>query len=380
MDVAQGSPRANNTFPLLPSGSTLSTADPTQTLVNILRNGVPVILPIQGSSGMEKHWVVVTGFNSQASMPLAQFLVNDPGEIKTTTLADVATAGYAVKDGITPTTVQNSLNTINRWRVYTRVDKPLGTVDAITAQALGVYSDAPVELILTDPQGRRTGFDPVTSTSFLDIPTSDYSTSAYCDELGSSGCNSPFKTLEVGNQMPGQYTLDVIGNGSAAFTVSLRASDASGNFITQTYSGITASGVSSRFTFEGAVTTFAAFSSTVAIKSSKNEFAVGGQFTLGTGSTGINPLTQPVTLQVGSFLITIPAGSFQLDSHGNYVFQGTINGVQLAAGIQPQGANLYAYGIAGQSATNLPTANPVDVRLAIGSHGGDTSVSANFLQ
>lgn len=263
---------------------------------------------------------------------------------------------------------------------YTRIDRPIGISDPNTPQALGIYTDAPVELILTDPQGRRTGFDPITNTSFQDIPASEYSTTIYSDELNFSFVQPPFKALDMANQMSGQYTLSVIGTGSSSFAVDVIASDAAGNWILQTYSGITAPGVSSQFTFGGAVTTFAVFSAKVGINNSKNQFAAGGQFTLGVGSPGINPSTQSVTFEVGTFFITIPANSFQLDSHGNYVFQGTINGVQLAAGVQPQGSGQYSYGIAGQNATNLPTTNPVDVRLAIGNDGGTTSVNASFLQ
>ncbi len=123
---------------------------------------------------------------------------------------------------------------------------------------------------------------------------------------------------------------------------------------------------------------FAAFSANVAISNSKKQFAVGGQFTLGAGSSGINPMTQDVTIQVGGYSTTIPAGSFQADAYGNYFFQGTINGVQLAAAIQPQGGNAFGYAFGGQGADNMPTTNPVTVGLTIGNNTGSTSVNAVF--
>jgi hypothetical protein len=370
----------------------------TQTLVNILRNRVPVILPIQcdptksskcnsiTGSPKEIHWVVVTGFNPQAS-GLAQFLVNDPGEAyKVTTLYDVySQSSYnnplppQQGDGITQTTLLNSLEHIDGWKVFTKVDKPFSIIDPNTPQALGIYSNAPVEFILTDPKGRRTGFDPATNTSFQDIPASDYSSSAYCDELGSSGCNPTFKTLEMANQMDGQYTLDVIGTGSGAFTVSVRASDAAGNWITQTYTGTTAPGVTIRVTLQGAVTTFAAFGANLAISPSFQAFGGDGTFTLGPGGV-ISPLAQSVTIQIGNtFLTTIPAGSFTQTPEGTFVFGGVIQGVLLAAALTPTGSNSYSFAIAGAGAPDLPSANPVDLRLAIGSNGGSTSVNAIFV-
>ena len=54
---------------------------------------------------------------------------------------------------------------------------------------------------------------------------------------------------------------------------------------------------------------------------------------------GIDPLTQTVTLRVGAFSITIPAGSFQRDPIGHYVFGGNINGAQLAGSIWSQNGN-----------------------------------------
>jgi hypothetical protein len=149
------------------------------------------------------------------------------------------------------------------------------------------------------------------------------------------------------------------------------------------------------FSFKSSVE-FAAFSAQAAINVSQKQFAVGGQFTLGNGSSGIDLSTQDVTLQLvedhgpGNFSITIPAGQgtshFQSDGHGDCFFSGTINGVQLRAIISPfpgstcQSANLgpYSYGFAGQGANNLPSTNTVTVTLAIGNNTGSKSVNAFF--
>jgi hypothetical protein len=149
------------------------------------------------------------------------------------------------------------------------------------------------------------------------------------------------------------------------------------------------------FSFRSSVE-FAAFSAQAAINVSKKQFAVGGQFTLGNGSSGIDLSTQDVTLQLvedhgpGNFSVTIPAGQgaghFQNDGYGRCVFSGTINGVQLAAAISPfqgstcQSASLgpYNYGFAGQGANNLPSTNTVTVRLTVGNNTGHKSINAFF--
>ena len=120
----------------------------------------------------------------------------------------------------------------------------------------------------------------------------------------------------------------------------------------------------------------AAFSANVAIISNHKQFTAAGQFA---GSAGIDPPTQAVTFRVGAFSVTIPAGSFQLDpSSGRYVFVGNINGAQLAGSIWSQGGDLVRFGFTGRDAEGLPTANPVDVHVAIGSYSGDASVTVRY--
>lgn len=361
--------------------------DPTQTLDNILRNGAPVILAIvKASSNRAVHFVVVTGKDSQ----LGTYLVNDPGAAFDTngnpvrTLLDLQNTGWWKTESkntpLDPPCLSCSLGNGNNYYVFV----PIGTVivpkDPNTGQALTVYSsDGLEEFILTDPQGRQTGFDPVTNTSFQSIPVSVYSTTIYRDEQDFSPDPPPFKALYMANQMPGQYTLNVIGTGGGNFTVAVRASDAAGNWIIQTYSGITAPGISSRFTFGGAVTTFAALAANLAISPTYQAFGVDGTFTLGPGGT-ISPVTQPVTIQLGNaFLATIPAGSFTQTPQGTFVYGGVIQGVLLAAALTPTSGNSYAFAVAGAGAPNLPSTNPVEVRLAIGTNGGSTSVNATFV-
>jgi hypothetical protein len=123
---------------------------------------------------------------------------------------------------------------------------------------------------------------------------------------------------------------------------------------------------------------FSAFSARIVAEDiSAPLFAALGSFTLGTASHGINPVTEPVTLQIGTFSVTIPAGSFKLNRNGTFEFQGTINGVTLDVRIVPLGHNRFdilAAGI-GVDLTTLP--NPVIVTLTIGNDGGTTTATLN---
>ncbi len=105
-------------------------------------------------------------------------------------------------------------------------------------------------------------------------------------------------------------------------------------------------------------------------------------FTLGTGITfsstapGFNPLTELVTLQIGTFAVTIPPGSFQKNNVGNVIFTGVINGVTLQAVIKRTGTLRYSFQAGAQHATLIGTQNAVYVTLIIGKNSGATSVTA----
>jgi hypothetical protein len=121
---------------------------------------------------------------------------------------------------------------------------------------------------------------------------------------------------------------------------------------------------------------FDAFSAKVGIEDDRPPgFDVTGRFTLGAASRGIKPPTEPVTLQVGTFSTTIPAGSFKRKKNGSFQFEGTINGVNLNVKIEPLGDNSFRIRAQGQGVDLAGLANPVTVALTIGNDGGTTTVT-----
>src|SRR5207302_2346812 len=73
---------------------------------------------------------------------------------------------------------------------------------------------------------------------------------------------------------------------------------------------------------------FAAFAARAHANPAAGAFSAHGTFTPGAGLT-INPATDKVTVKMGSFSITIPAGSFQQRKNGDFVFKGVIKGIPL---------------------------------------------------
>jgi hypothetical protein len=103
--------------------------------------------------------------------------------------------------------------------------------------------------------------------------------------------------------------------------------------------------------------------------------------TLGTNNTAIFPLAKDVNLTIGSYIVTVPAGSFKLLTNGSkaggYTYTGTINGVTLTGQLSPTGTNSYVFTA---SATGVvpATSNPVPVTISIGTDSSTASVTARI--
>ncbi len=113
-------------------------------------------------------------------------------------------------------------------------------------------------------------------------------------------------------------------------------------------------------------------------------FMLGTSFTLSSTAPAFNPLTDPVTLHIGTFAVTIPGGSFFKTGTGKFSFEGMINGVTLKVAIKHTGTLRYTFQAGAQNASLTGTQNAVYVTLAIGggnfsnSGSGATSVTAKI--
>jgi hypothetical protein len=93
-----------------------------------------------------------------------------------------------------------------------------------------------------------------------------------------------------------------------------------------------------------AITPLVPFASSFAkLEITAEGFDLKESFTLGRNSNGNNPVTQKVTLQIGTFSVTIPADSFRRHHNGRFAFEGVINGVNLEVQIVPLGNNIFTF-------------------------------------
>jgi hypothetical protein len=120
---------------------------------------------------------------------------------------------------------------------------------------------------------------------------------------------------------------------------------------------------------------FSAFTAQLAVYPNQQEFRINCYFTLGASSGGINPLTEPVTLTIDSFTITIPPGSF-VNAGGvpEYFFVGVINGVSLSVSLLKLGGNNYAFGVIAKNVSLILPLKQSAITLTIGVDSGSTNV------
>jgi YVTN family beta-propeller protein len=117
-----------------------------------------------------------------------------------------------------------------------------------------------------------------------------------------------------------------------------------------------------------------AFTARLTVYPNQPGFSINSNLTLGANSNGINPPTEQVTLRIGSFKITIPAGSFVKAGPGYFTFVGVINGVSLTVLIRLTSGNNYIFGVIAKN-VSLTVSDPVTITLTIGADGGTTTAT-----
>lgn len=90
----------------------------------------------------------------------------------------------------------------------------------ILPSGIAVHFHSPGELLITDPQGRRAGLDPVAGIAYSEIPGAVYQHTAVSDISG-QGPELASKVLSLPEAMAGEYSLQVTGTGTGYYTLDL---------------------------------------------------------------------------------------------------------------------------------------------------------------
>ncbi len=100
--------------------------------------------------------------------------------------------------------------------------------DQITGMRFTFHS--PVEIFVTDPTGRRVGIDPITQTTFNEIPNAFYDNDAgEIDAETDTPDPNPRKTLELFGDVDGDYLLTVTGIATGVYDADIYTIDSAGN-------------------------------------------------------------------------------------------------------------------------------------------------------
>jgi hypothetical protein len=106
---------------------------------------------------------------------------------------------------------------------------------------------------------------------------------------------------------------------------------------------------------------------------SLDAFSLRGGLLLGDSSDGVDLPGEPVRVGFGTVALTIPAGSFQLDDEGRYLWEGELDGAEVVAVFEDRGIDGIAFAIDVKSIDLSGTANPTSVSLTIGNDWGETT-------
>ncbi len=101
---------------------------------------------------------------------------------------------------------------------------------------------------------------------------------------------------------------------------------------------------------------------------------VAAAFTLGAGSDGIDPVDEDVSLQVGGFSVTVPAGSFVSEAAGRFRFEGVLQGIHLEILIRSLGQGRFTLTAEMRHIDLSAIVDPVPLTLTVGDDRGTASV------
>jgi hypothetical protein len=101
-----------------------------------------------------------------------------------------------------------------------------------------------------------------------------------------------------------------------------------------------------------------------------DQFRLNASFVLGESSNGINPVTENVTIRVGSFTKAIPPLSFTKNKQGVFNFDGVIDGISLKVILTPKKGGIYDLQATGNGTNFDGSELPLVLGLTIGDDAG----------
>jgi alpha-tubulin suppressor-like RCC1 family protein len=156
-----------------------------------LTRATPVPVIVHLNTGGDGHWVVLTGV-----APGGDFNIVDPASSKT------------LLSQYTP----SQAHWTETWIIN-------------GGASVGAEAHSPVAMLLTDPLGRRTGYDPLSGTILNEIPSSAYGVMGGIEnDVTNAGGTPGLLSVYTNDPIPGTYTLEITGTGTGPYEADLWSS------------------------------------------------------------------------------------------------------------------------------------------------------------
>lgn len=185
-----------------------------------LGHPVMVSVPFPDAAYPNSHWVVITGPPVNGHYP-----IRDPGGHHASDLAPYGDeAGIGNMMLLLPT---------NGYEAQQRI-----------------AAHGPVELLITDTYGRRTGYDPDTQSFVNEIPQSRYATEySLLNQENGFSIGLTERVIYITRPSTGNYTLTVTGTGSGSYTLDFQSISIWLQFWTQSFDGVASSGLTTTYRY-----------------------------------------------------------------------------------------------------------------------------------
>lgn len=184
-------------------------------LDNLLKSGYPTILGVKPVWSVSQgkyipgHYVVATGKTSIDGHNT--YSINDPYYGQTTLY--------------------------EKWNnSYMYIISYIGT--PADPSSIRISAHSPIELVVIDPQGRKSGFDPTTNTVWDEIPGATYVVETISTEDGSDQQLPESKILLIPSPVDGEYEILAFGTDIGDYTIYSVATDWEGDTSQTSFTGV----------------------------------------------------------------------------------------------------------------------------------------------
>jgi len=189
------------------------------------------------------HYILVTGKND------LDWKIADPGWLNASPMGALDSlqehyVGFTTFSNNNPSNAVFHQFTVSEVRAY-------AVGSAANPSSLTITALSPLELVLTDAQCERLGYDPHTGTYFDEIAEGNYYRDfpLASDDTGEppSGDPTGIKTVYITNPQEGIYNLDASGNALGSYTLTFQTIIPNGSSHEISFTGLTDVGMTSTF-------------------------------------------------------------------------------------------------------------------------------------